>query len=155
MPEIATKSYSPFELADQAIGLFLEYRDQHGHTEADARRAAALEVAEGAAADLDEPGSEPEPLPLPEGTFGRVELPGYRQHTGWITEEPRFGQQAAVVRDWNGAEIAVAVLGPGCQVVHLPTPRKRPDPPKAITGGQWSDDDDLDDYDSDPDDSPI
>lgn len=41
--------YSPFDLADQAIGLFLEYRDTHGYSENDARRAAALEVADGAA----------------------------------------------------------------------------------------------------------
>ncbi len=88
---------------------------------------------------------EPEP-PLPDGIFGRVELPGYRQHTGWITEEPRFGQQMAVVRDWDGREIAMAALGPGCQVVVLPTPRKRPEPPKALTSGSaWDDEDD--DYD--------
>jgi hypothetical protein len=41
--------FTPFQLADEAIGLFLEYRDVHGYTEEDARRAAALEVAEGAA----------------------------------------------------------------------------------------------------------
>jgi hypothetical protein len=41
--------FTPWELADEAIGLFLEYRDQHGYTEEAARRAAALEVAEGAA----------------------------------------------------------------------------------------------------------
>ena len=48
--------YSPSSLADQAIGLFLEYRDMHGYSEEDARRAAVLEVAEGAAvtdADLE------------------------------------------------------------------------------------------------------
>ena len=80
--------------------------------------------------------------PLPEGVFARIELPGYRQHTGWITEETRFGQQMAVVRDWDGREVAIAVLGPGCQVVILPTPRKRPEPPKAITawgGGETED----------------
>jgi hypothetical protein len=35
------------DLADQAIGLFLEYRDSHGHDEESARAAAAREVAEG------------------------------------------------------------------------------------------------------------
>jgi hypothetical protein len=43
------RPFTPYELADQAIGLFLEYRDVHGYAEDDARRAAALEVAEGAA----------------------------------------------------------------------------------------------------------
>jgi hypothetical protein len=37
-----------FDLADQSIGLFLEFRDQHGHDEQSARVSAALEVAEGA-----------------------------------------------------------------------------------------------------------
>jgi len=44
-----TRIFTPFELADQAIGLFVEYRDTHGHDEASARSAAALEVADGAA----------------------------------------------------------------------------------------------------------
>jgi hypothetical protein len=38
-----------FSVADDAIGLFLEYRDQHGYSEEDARRSAAVETAEGAA----------------------------------------------------------------------------------------------------------
>ena len=117
---------------------------------ADAIRGAAAELVLGGVPD---PEPDPEP-PLPGGIFGRVELPGYRQHTGWITEEPRFGQQMAVVRDWDGREVAMAALGPGCQVVVLPTPRKRPEVPKAITAGaesaayaddeDWSDDDDDD-----------
>lgn len=44
----------PYMTALQAIGLFLEYRDQHGHDEPSARVAAALEVAEGAAVTDDE-----------------------------------------------------------------------------------------------------
>jgi len=38
-----------FEIADDAIDLFLEYRDEHGYSEEDARRSAAVETAEGAA----------------------------------------------------------------------------------------------------------
>jgi hypothetical protein len=52
----ALRPLTPLELADQAIGLFLEYRDMHGYTETAAREAAALEIAEGAAVtdgDLD------------------------------------------------------------------------------------------------------
>jgi curli biogenesis system outer membrane secretion channel CsgG len=39
--------FAPWDIADQAIGLFLEYRDQHGHDEQSARAAAALEVSQG------------------------------------------------------------------------------------------------------------
>ena len=35
-------------IADDAIGLFLEYRDEHGYSEEAARSAAAVETAEGA-----------------------------------------------------------------------------------------------------------
>jgi hypothetical protein len=66
--------------------------------------------------------------PLPPGQFGRIELPGYRNHTGWITEETRFGVQLAVIRDWDGHEVAAVAVGPLCQVVYLPTPLRRPDP---------------------------
>ena len=41
--------YTPADIADQAIGLFLELRDRHGYSESDARVAAVLEVMEGAA----------------------------------------------------------------------------------------------------------
>lgn len=37
----------PARIADEAIGLFLEYRDAHGHSEADARVAAVAEVTDG------------------------------------------------------------------------------------------------------------
>jgi hypothetical protein len=83
-------------------------------------------------AETYEPVAEPppdEPL-LPEGEFGRIELPGYRQHTGWVTEETRFGAQVAVVRDWRGLVLAEVVIGPGSQFVHLPTPLRRPEAPE-------------------------
>jgi hypothetical protein len=89
--------------------------------------------------------AEAELEPLPEGFFGRVEIPGMRNHTGWVTEETRFGTQLAVVRDWNGAVIAEMGIGPACRVLHLPTPLKRPDPPLAITPGDFSDE-----YENDP-----
>lgn len=82
---------------------------------------------------------------LPEGIYGRVELPGYRNHTGWVTEETRFGVQMAVVRDWDGRVVAEVAPGPLCQFVHLPTPLKRPDPQEraAITSGAGGSDDYL------------
>ena len=76
-----------------------------------------------------------------------MELPGYRNHTGWISEETRFGVPMAVVRGWDGEEVAQVAPGPGCQVVLLPTPLKRPDPatePAALTAG-WGTADDYDD----------
>lgn len=38
---------SPGQIAEQAIGLFIEYRDVHGYDEARARVAAVAEVDEG------------------------------------------------------------------------------------------------------------
>lgn len=96
------------------------------------------------------PAPGPEESPLPDGFFGRVELPGWRNHTGWITEETRFGAQVAVVRDWNGGVIAEVCIGPMCQVIHLQTPLRRPEPVAALPAGgsPWAgDDDDLDDDD--------
>ena len=100
-------------------------------------------------ADEPEAVAEPEPE-LPPGRYGRIELPGYRNHTGWIAEETRFGQVAAVVRDWDGLVVAEVFPGPACRVQYLPTPLKRPAPAPeqlALTAGsQWgSDDDDYDD----------
>lgn len=60
--------------------------------------------------------------PPREGVWGRVELPGFRNHCGWVTEATRFGAQVAVVTGDDGREIAVVVFGPGCQFVHLPEP---------------------------------
>jgi transcriptional regulator with XRE-family HTH domain len=96
--------------------------------------AAALGVAPASLLPEAETAAGPE---LPEGVYGRVELPGYRNHTGWVTEETRFGVQMAVVRDWDGAVVAEVAPGPLCQFVHLPTPLKRPEPQEraAITSG--------------------
>jgi transcriptional regulator with XRE-family HTH domain len=106
------------------------------------RIAAALGVQAADLLPLSGPGAEPQ---LPDGRWGRIEMPGYRQHTGWIADEPRFGQQAAVVRDWDGRVVAEVFLGPACRVVYLPTPLNRPGPdePQAIAAGGWGGD--LDD----------
>lgn len=45
------------DVADEAVGSFLEYRDQHGYPESTARVSAVREIVEGAEADL--PGSPP------------------------------------------------------------------------------------------------
>ena len=87
-------------------------------------------------------GREPE---LPEGIYGRVELPGMRSDTGWITEGTLGGQTVLVVRDWNGCPLGEYILGPACRLVHLPTPLKRPETQEraAITSGRgWDEDDD-------------
>ena len=90
------------------------------------------------ALDGEVPAPEARPGPAaeerPPGIWARVELPGWRNHTGWITEEMRFGTAAAVVRDWDGREVAVVYPGPACQVLPLPTPLKRPEPQTALSG---------------------
>lgn len=58
----------------------------------------------------------------PPGVYGRLELPGYRENEGWITEETRFGLQMAVVRNRAGQVTAEVSLGPACRFVHLPEP---------------------------------
>jgi len=90
--------------------------------------------------------------PLPPGRFGRVEIPGYRENEGWISEETRFGLQVAVVRDREGCETAAIGIGPLCRVVWLPVPSPRPEPRLALPPGDpdvaWAgEDDDEDDED--------
>ena len=81
----------------------------------------------------------PQPEPeTPEGTYGRVEIPGYRENEGWVTEETRFGQQAAVVRDRDGTELAVVMPGPGSRFVRLAPPAPSLPgavPPRALPAG--------------------
>jgi hypothetical protein len=68
-----------YRLADEAIGLFLEYRDRHGYSEQDARSAAARDTEQGidAEQELRAHGELPplpdEPLPGPRPRdFGQV-----------------------------------------------------------------------------------
>lgn len=89
----------------------------------------------------DGPTAELEPA-LPDGEFVRVELPGYRHHTGWMTEGTRAGAGCLIVRDWDGHVLAEVFPGPLCQVVHLPTPLKRPEPQAALPAGEGFGDDD-------------
>lgn len=97
---------------------------------------------------------EPDEDPRPDGFYGRVELPGWRNHTGWITDEVRFGEQMCVVRDWDGHVLAMVRLGPACQVLPRPTPLKRPEPRAALPPGSGWDgdgpDDDEEAYDPSP-----
>ena len=44
---------SAYRLADDAIGLFLEYRDKHGYSEQEARAAAATETQQGIDAEVE------------------------------------------------------------------------------------------------------
>ena len=95
---------------------------------------------------------EPEP-PLPPGQFARVELMGHNPHTGWVTDGTRAGVPVMVISDWDGLVIAEAPGASLYRYVPLPTPQKRPEPQKAITGtgdtfgfaGDVDDDDDPDD----------
>lgn len=87
-----------------------------------------LTEAKDAGLEAREAAGQPQEPPLPPGIYARVELPGWRNHTGWVTAEMRFGATAAVVRDWEGNEVAMVYPGPACQVLPLPTPLRRPDP---------------------------
>jgi hypothetical protein len=91
-----------------------------------------------------------EPDPLPDGVFGRIELPGWRNHTGWITDETRFGIQMAVVRDRAGAVLAEVAVGPGCQLVRLAPPLQSPEPLAITGGGEDEDPEGYDEGDSEP-----
>jgi hypothetical protein len=104
-----------------------------------ARCGEALEAAQ------DSAGESPEPS-LPPGRYARVEIPGFRQNTGWVTEEARYGAQCAVVRDWNGAVEAEVVIGPGSRVVYLPVPLKRPEPMTALPAGDDEEEPDVGDW---------
>lgn len=111
----------------------------------------ALEAVRELRRDYDESEGEPD-ASLPDGVFGRIELPGRRNHTGWVTDETRFGVQAAIVRGWDGEVIAEVFPGPGVQFLHLATPLKRPGPQAAIgatPASSWDGGDDepwADDY---------
>jgi hypothetical protein len=138
-PETVTVRRDDLELLRKVCALYAPYPPTDDIREPMERTLAALGEPE---APL------PSPETLPDGIFGRIELPGWRNHTGWITDEPRFGGQMAVVRDWDGRVIAEVSPGPGCQIVHLPTPLKRPEPRAALPAGPWRDhdpDEDLDD----------
>jgi hypothetical protein len=78
--------------------------------------------------------AEPEP-PLPDGEFGHVELPGFVQHTGWVTEGTRAGCPVLVIRDWDGRKIAEVVPQAMRQFIALPTPLKRPESQAALPAG--------------------
>lgn len=44
---------TPYQLAHEAIGLFIEYRDVHGKSEEEARGLAASEVQQGVDAEIE------------------------------------------------------------------------------------------------------
>jgi hypothetical protein len=46
-------SQTAYQLADAAIGLFLEYRDVHGYDEESARLAAAIDTQQGVDAEVE------------------------------------------------------------------------------------------------------
>jgi hypothetical protein len=72
--DVAVPADRAHELADSAVGLFLEYRDQHGYGEQDARPAAVAEVLEG-----DQAREE----------IARAEAEYAAEH-GWPTPEPTW-----------------------------------------------------------------
>ena len=83
-------------------------------------------------------GEEVPASPSPPGRYGRIEIPGYRENTGWITEETRFGLQVAVVRDKGGEETAMVTPGPACRIVWLAVPVSQREPAAALPAGGWA-----------------
>jgi hypothetical protein len=75
-------------LADNAIGLFLEYRDVHGYEEEAARRAAILDVVDGATMALED---DPAPTPDPDDDREDPRVVGYPvwdEASRWTGAEP-------------------------------------------------------------------
>ena len=71
---------------------------------------------------------EPEPeAPQPEGVYCRVQIKGYQEYTGYLTEGTFCGQPYAFLRDAGGREIAK--FPPDS--VHLITP------PEEELPGRW------------------
>ena len=73
---------------------------------------------------------EPEPeAPQPEGVYCRVQIKGYQEYTGYLTEGTFCGQPYAFLRDAGGREIAkfppdsVHLILPAME---LPGPGARP-----------------------------
>lgn len=95
------------------------------------------------------PGTGAGPAPVPDGVYCRVEMPGWRQHEGWVTQESVFGTQAARVRDRDGRVIADVFPGPGCRILPLPVPAEVPAPGRALAITSRPDDDEQDYYDID------
>jgi len=99
------------------------------------------------AAEADEPAPEPVP-PLPPGDYGRIEIPGFRNHVGWWTDGLMAGQPVMVCSDRDGKVLARYIPGPGFRFVDLEVPSVtvRQDEPAALEWRRDPDDDDSDDY---------
>ena len=93
--------------------------------------------------------AEPEPVPpLPPGDYGRIEIPGFRNHVGWWTDGLMAGQPVMVCSDRNGKVLARYIPGPGFRFVDLEVPSVtvQQEDPAAIEWRADPDDDDPDGY---------
>lgn len=109
------------------VGIHWDARDPQDQEAWHAVAHAAIQAAAAESACADDATAEPEVLPMPPGRWGRVEMPGRREHTGWLNDELRYGADMLIVRDWNGAELTAVAIGPACRVVYLATPLHRPE----------------------------
>jgi len=97
------------------------------------------------AAEADEPAPEPVPS-LPPGDYGRIEIPGFRNHVGWWTEGLMAGQPVMVCSDRDGKVLARYIPGPGFRFVDLEVPSatvRQEDRPALGWSGDRDDDPDL------------
>jgi hypothetical protein len=85
-------------------------------------RAAAVKDA--AMAGQPAPSQEPG---IPPGEYAMIELPGYVDHVGWLTDGTRAGQPVIVVSDRDGKKLAEVSPGAYRRIVPLQVP-ERPDP---------------------------
>ncbi|MPZ29339.1 MAG: hypothetical protein GEV12_23860 [Micromonosporaceae bacterium] len=128
-PQHAGSSFPPHpsaaEVADQAIGLFLEYRDHHRRSEHSARSAAVQEVLDGLAADLPAP-PESATTELGQAAAHAAERPGRPQRTQAADRLAAAGRRQAA---------AAARVGRCRQVAQ--EARRQLDEARAATNGAY------------------
>lgn len=84
-------------------------------------RAAAVKDA----AMAGEPAPQQEPG-VPPGEYAMIELPGYVDHVGWLTDGTRCGQPVIIVSNRAGKKLAEVSPGAYRRIVPLQVPQERP-----------------------------
>ena len=69
----------------------------------------------------------------PAGEYAMIELPGYVDHVGWLTDGTRCGQPVIIVSDRDGRKLAEVSPGAYRRIVPLQVPPERPQLPPDAT----------------------